>query len=140
MFCDRGSNDQRVTPLWTTVSLASLYSKYSGRALGSEPKLAKAELLSAARADSTTVLATFSTLWPPSRHADVAASVCVPPRHPLSCPRAPLHGGDLLCASRLEPLLPHTPRDSGYIAPSPRAIRTVCGEDFARRVIGSDNG
>lgn len=72
-------------------------------------------------------------LHPPGRHR--GTPMCWPPvcmfryatpfprSHPRPCPLAApssFHGGDLLCASRLESLLPHTPRDSGYVAPSPR--------------------
>lgn len=98
-------------------------------------------------------------LHPP---AAIAARRCWPPvcmfryatPFPRSHPRArtlaapsSFHGGDLLCASRLESLLPHTPRDSGYVAPSPRDSRAhpfvrAAGETWfpSRTVIRSDGG
>lgn len=97
----------------------------------------------------TTMLyhATFSTLWPPSRRADVAVSVCTfCYATPSLVARAPLHGGDLLCASRcFRTRLGIQVMSHPLRVPSAPFAR-VCGAGGEWRgegggnVIGSDNG
>lgn len=117
-----------------------LHPKYFAYALDSESKL---DIIVRNARYNTTMFATFSTLWPPSWHADVTASVCMfryatPSVRRELCSMEvtyfALAGWNRCFHTRLgiqvvlHPLrVPSAP------------FTCVCRGDFARYVIGSDN-